>query len=313
MLGELIRRAGPPEPIPPLLTRRVRRNVEAAWQDAQRRRRRPWFAAAAAVVAAVAVTLAVLPGRIAGPAPAFGTIARVTGDAAIDGGQALAGGDIVRIGERIVTGAGDALSVDIDGGASLRVDVGSSLVIEAPRQLRLARGAIYIDSGTGDAPGAAFEILTPFGRMTDVGTQFLVRLDESHAEVLVREGIVDVAAATSADSTTLAAGRSARVEVSGAIAVRDLAVGDAAWDWAEALATPFVIEGASLYDFLVWAARETGRELSFESDAARRRARTIRLSGDIGDWRPDEAIAPVVATAGLTGDVAVTVDTIVVR
>ena len=313
MLGELIRRAGPPEAVPELVARRVRRNVEQAWLEAQRRRRRPWIAAAAAVLAVVAATLVVLPGRLAGPAAAFGTVARVVGGAAIDGGAALSSGDAVQVGDRIVTGADDALSVAVAGSASLRVAANTSLVVEAPRRLRLARGAVYIDSGSGATVGDAFEIQTPFGRFTDVGTQFLVRLDEAHAEVLVREGLVDVAASDGAGLATLAAGRAARVDDAGQIAERGLAADDRAWDWAEALATPFAIEGASLYDFLAWAARETGRELSFASDAARRRARSIRLSGDIGNWQPEEAIAPVVATAGMSGEVTVTPEKILVR
>ena len=277
MLGELIRRAGPPEAVPPLVTRRVRRNVEAAWRDARRRRRRPYYAAAAAVLAAVAIGLVTLPGRVAAPASPFGTVARVEGRPAVDGGASLTAGAALRLGDRVVTGGADGLAVETLDGASIRIDGGTSLVAETPRRLRLSRGAVYVDSGTS-APvsGDAFEIITPYGRVTDVGTQFQVRIVDEHAAVLVREGLVD-------------------------------------WDWAEALATPFVIEGATLYDFLEWAARETGRELRFASSAARRRAQQIRLSGDIGAWRPDEAITPVVATAGLTGQVTVTVDAIEVR
>ena len=310
MLGELIRRAGPPQPVPELVTRRVRRNVEQAWRESRRRRRMPWLAVAA-VVSAVAVTFAVLPGRNAGLAPAFGTVARVVGSPAIDGAAPLTGGDALDVGDRIVTGSDDALGIDVAGGASLRVDVSTAFVVEAPRRLRIDRGAVYIDSG-GDLPaGAPFEIVTPFGSATDVGTQFLVRVTADHAQVLVREGRVDLV--TDSESASFAAGRAAEVDATGAIAARDLAPGDRAWDWAEALATPFIIEGASLYDFLQWAARETGRELRFESDGARQRAQRIRLSGDIGDWRPDEAIGPVVATAGLSREVSVSAETILVR
>lgn len=310
MLGELIRRAGPPEPVPQLVTRRVRRNVEHAWQQAQRRRRLPWIAAAA-VVSALAITLAVMPGRDAGLTPAFGTVARVVGSPAIDGAAALMPGAPLGIGDRVVTGADDALSIDVEGGASLRADVSTAFVVEAPRRLRLLRGAVYVDSGSEAQAGAPFEIMTPFGSATDVGTQFLVRVGADQAGVLVREGRVDVE--TDTETASVVAGRAAQVDASGAIAARDLAPGDRAWDWAEALATPFLIEGASLYEFLEWAARETGRELRFETDDARRRAERIRLSGDIGDGQPDEVIAPVVATAGLSRDVLVSAEAIVVR
>lgn len=68
---------------------------------------------------------------------------------------------------------------------------------------------------------------------------------------------------------------------------------DPSWDWAAALAPPFDIDRQPLIDFLQWAARETGRELVFTSDAARVAAMVNRLSGTVEGLTPSEAIDAV--------------------
>jgi hypothetical protein len=138
---------------------------------------------------------------------------------------------------------------------------------------------------------------TSVGSARDVGTRFAVAYVDGDMSVAVREGRVNVS--HSLGSYTAEAGEMLKLQPGKDIVVDKISIHDSSWDWTAALAPAFDIENHSLLDFLKWAARETGRELIFESDAARFAAMGIRPRGSIAGFTPIEAVGSVLATTRL--------------
>lgn len=314
LLGVLIRQAGEREPVPELVERRVRANVEQAWRDsARRQQRRPYLWAAAAVLSVAAIGILLVRGvqLETGATADFGRVALAEGEPLIDGESLRSSASAIAIGARIYTRDGDRLNIAVGSAASLRVAGNTAIRVNGPREITLLRGSVYFDSHDLQTVGQPFTVETPLGRLTDIGTQFLVSVDNEIVALHVRDGQVDFTGDRA--SANVNAGQGVMVAADGALARVDIDAGDPIWDWAEALAAPFTIDGASLLEFLQWAARETGRELRVASAQTRERIAQIRLSGDMNGWTPDEAILPVISTAGLSGSITVTDTLIVVR
>ena len=81
--------------------------------------------------------------------------------------------------------------------------------------------------------------------------------------------------------------------------ISPLRANDEYWNWVADLAPGFDTENASLLEFLEWAARETGRELIFDSDAQRMAAMRIDVNGRISNLTPDEALRAVLPTTSV--------------
>ena len=60
----------------------------------------------------------------------------------------------------------------------------------------------------------------------------------------------------------------------------------------------------SLLDFLKWAARETGRDLQFESDESRMFAMRTDVHGSVEGLTPDEALEAILATTTVRYQIA---------
>jgi ferric-dicitrate binding protein FerR (iron transport regulator) len=183
-------------------------------------------------------------------------------------------------------------------GASVRFDRASRARLVSAGRIELDAGATYVDSGTASP---RLEIVTPFGVVRNVGTQFEVRLSEASLRVRVRSGIVevhrgaDVASARPGTELTLGPG----------LATSRTAVpyGED-WAWVERLAPVFEIEGRSLAAFLEHVCREQGWTLAYADPRLARDASGIMLHGSTAGLQPSDALAVVMKTSGLTHKVA---------
>jgi hypothetical protein len=110
----------------------------------------------------------------------------------------------------------------------------------------------------------------------------------------VREGRVDVS--RDAEQFVAVAGERLQIHREDGASVDALAAHDPYWDWTSSLAPAFDLEDQSLLDFLRWAARETGRELVFESNELRMSAMRTDLHGSVDDFDPLDAVESVLAT-----------------
>jgi hypothetical protein len=209
----------------------------------------------------------------------------------------------------VVAGADGSAALRLAAGAAVRVDAGSRLRLTTARSLALERGAVYVDSG--GAGGAArpiapgLEVVTPLGRVTDVGTQFEVRLTGEGAaatglRLRVREGEARLAVETATHPA--AAGEEIALDVAGRVARGSVAPDDAGWRWAAAAAPALPIEGQTLAAFLDRATRELGLSWRLVEPLPGEDPARVVLHGSGEGLTPEEALEVVLAGSALRGE-----------
>ena len=303
MLGALLAAAGAREVPSDAQRREVLAAVGAEWRErvaARQRRRRIGGWAAAAAVAAVAVSAWWVRPMLSPAAEPFARVARVEGTVEYrqDGSWThVADGARIATGSALRTGQAGRAAIELDNGATLRLDRGTQLAFAAPGNAALEAGAVYVDAGAGDASSArAFALQTGFGEVRHLGTQYEARLDGGALRVAVREGRVGVA--TAAGDQVAATGEQLLFTPAG-VERSALPPHDAQWAWVGTVTPPFSIEGRTVDQFLEWAARETGREIRYASPAAAQRAREVVLRGSVSGLAPDQAVMAVLSTTSL--------------
>jgi ferric-dicitrate binding protein FerR (iron transport regulator) len=206
-------------------------------------------------------------------------------------------GDPLQTGARLRTvDARVALQVGSSRTVSLRIDAGSQVLFKAPDIVELQTGALYIDA-SAVAPSMPFIVQTAAGAVRHVGTQYQVRSVTGRMngiEVSIREGRVEITG--NFGTNTGIAGERIAVSTAGDIERSVLSPYDASWQWATRIAPPFDIANRSLSAFLEWVARETGRELAYDSPAVQRAAAGLELFGSIAGLDPDTALSAVLST-----------------
>jgi ferric-dicitrate binding protein FerR (iron transport regulator) len=246
----------------------------------------------AGVAATVAITMILVSQPDPVPLRVAATVSRVVGSGPIS--SVYSQGAPVHAGEVISTGSDEGLSLLLARSESLRIDENTRIRVDAADRFTLLAGRVYADTGQFVYRNGGLKIDTKFGVVTDVGTQFSVAAFDQSLDVAVREGRVDVRG----QSDTYAARMGERltlVQGEGA-SVTDLDTHAAYWDWVVDLTPTFDMTNKSLLDFLKWAARETGRELQFESNESRMFAMRTDVHSSADGLTPDEALEAVLAT-----------------
>ena len=90
------------------------------------------------------------------------------------------------------------------------------------------------------------------------------------------------------------------LDAEGVMARRFVSVYGPEWNWVMQVAPVFEIEGRRLDDFLAWISRETGRRVNFQGEETARSVSDTVLHGSIEGLTPEEALATVLPTCGLT-------------
>ncbi len=252
------------------------------------RRRLGWAALGTGLAAAVLLlVLGPLVRRDPSPGLPIAQIERRTGEVTVSGSGALLPGTVV------TTAAGGRVAVRLPAGASVRIDGDSSVRFDSGRTLTLERGALYADAGPPGIPHEGIEIATPFGAVQDIGTQFEVRLLPEGLRVRVREGKVRIGAERLREAE---AGSELLVHADGSSEVADVPVYGPGWDWVQRTAPPFIIENASLADFLNWVSRETG--LRWHLNDPHGDPEKVILHGSIEGLTAEEALSVVLPGSG---------------
>lgn len=307
-VAALLRAVGPRPDASAQATAAVRAAVAAEWRAAvtARKRRRAmtgWAAAASVAVAAVAVWL--VQTRAPAQPQLVASLTRVVGGVEQNRGDGrwvpLDASAPVGAGTRLRTTAGGRAALQLANGVELRLDARTLIAFADPTHATLEQGAVYVDSGaTAGTAGREFELDTPACRITHIGTQYEARILDGSLRVGVREGRVRMAG--TAGEVIGTAGESLTVR-GGEIARAPLAKTAAEWSWLAQVTPPFDIDGRTVEDFLVWAARETGRSIVYVSPAAARQARSVKLSGTVAGLTPDEAVGAVLSTTSLAPEI----------
>lgn len=296
-ISRLLQLAGARPALPDGATDRVRAAVHAEWRgvlSARRRRRRlGWLSLAAVLVVTASVVRPREPAPEPAPSGPVATVERVTGSGLVAAGSRLAPGAVLATGTWLETAGSGRAALRLVTGASVRLDHATRLQVVSPDALRLERGAVYVDSAD-DA--AKLRIETREGSVSDVGTQFQVRIASDAVQVHVREGRVVVLGRDGQHD----AGAGTRLDVSEGRVRRSAIAGHGAeWAWVEATAPEWDIDGRTLHAFLEWASRETGLRVEFEDEALERSSHRARLHGSSRGLTPSQAIEAVLPASGL--------------
>jgi ferric-dicitrate binding protein FerR (iron transport regulator) len=270
----------------------VRAAVEAEWRAtvAARRRRRlvtGWAAAASVTVAALGVWLVrpllqVEPQIVASLTRTVGSVEQNVGDGRW---TPVATSAPLVSGTQLRTARDGRAALQLENGVELRLDARTLVAFEDTGYARLSQGAVYVDSGSPPGTqGSSFVLDTPAGPVAHLGTQYEARVVDGGVRVGVREGRVRLSHASG--DLVGAAGESFTVR--GNEVIR---------------APPFSIDGRSVEEFLVWAARQTGRTIVYASPAAAQQSRRAVLSGTVEGLTPDEAVRAVLSTTSLAPDI----------
>jgi hypothetical protein len=315
-IGRLIRSAGRRPAIPAPDLAGIEEAARSTWREmvtTERRRRLRRRGAWALAASALLVPLGAwwwLAGRPSRAPEEIATVELSNGrtEAVPAPGRRPGGSSEIRVGEHL--SAGDALATGspgrvalrMAGGQSVRLDEGTLARLLSSSRLTLERGALYVDSGRSGPGHAGLEISTPRGVVTEIGTQYEVRLeaDADAVHVRVREGSVSVL--RGGESHPAARGESLTLRADGSVARGAVEPDAAEWRWVLAAAPSLDIEGRTLHSFLDWVARETGWEVRYADEALERSARGIRLHGTIEGLRPDESLGVILQGSGLDYD-----------
>ena len=321
LAARLLRAAGSRETAPPDLEARARAVVEAHWRQQVAARRRPhrWlFQIALPLAAASLLTIGAGVWWVRGGSRTDAPVASIAEETAIvrwvqgaavtavgrDGERdpseplTLAVGSSVAAGSRLETGDDGVVSLALDDSTSLRLAPRTRVVWSGRGRAELASGTIYVDhAGSASTPSEpTLEVLTPFGTVTDVGTQFELAVSDTALRVRVREGAVTFA--TAEERHLAPAGVELDWSGSGAVTRRAIARSGEPWDWVIEAAPAIDLEGRTLDEALAWIARETGYTVAWPDAALHSRAGAERIVGELV-LRPSEAVTILPRLFGL--------------
>ncbi len=278
---------------------RIHAAVAAEWRlvAASPRPARRWLAIAASVAAAAAIGALFL--QMFAKAPTLGTVALVSKGALVSQhdllpDQRLQARAQLHVGNVLV--ASDPVLIELQRGGTLRIGSGSKLAVTAADEVSLERGEVYVDFPPDLHRASAFVVRTPFGVVEHLGTQFDVALG-NELRIRVREGSVRLRRGSQTE--TAGAGTELVVPRVGQTTQRSIRTDGSEWSWVETLEPDFSIEDRKLSDFLQWAARESGRQVSFHDEHAREVAGRTRLHGSIRGLSVMQALETVFATTSL--------------
>jgi len=310
---DLLQAAGGRKPVPAEDLISMRAVARAEWQTMVRAERRAVKTRDLRVVAlAASLLIAVSVGwfwSAAGPESAA-TVEFVLGQVRVDGtagslevGEGLHSGAQI---ETLATSSGTQARLNVRmASGELRLDSGTRLSLDSADRVTLQEGAVYFESTAGGAAGdGAIQVVTPFGTVRDIGTQFDVRLADSGAAltVRVREGAISLDSGAASRSANR--GEALEVAADGEVTLMQVAVDDQSWGWTRVGSAAFEIDGARLAEFLQWVSRETGWEVHYQDADLALAAESIELSNSIESLTAEEAIALVLPASDLAYEVS---------
>ena len=170
------------------------------------------------------------------------------------------------------------------------------MTLESSSRLHLHMGTIYVDSDP-QRGSTSLVVVTAFGNVRHLGTQFEVVRQPGSLDVRVREG--EVSFEGGSGTLTAVAGEALLVKKDQPVERRRITSSGPEWAWVGTMAAPFTLEGSTVAAFLQWVSREEGLRWEYADAAARRVADRAVLHGSIDGLTPAEALLAVLPAAGL--------------
>ena len=286
--------------------KRIRAATEAEWRAtvAERPRRWPIAIAASVLGAAVVAGLVLLNSPRGGSSgemmatlvrsesPGTVQVRTFRSNAPVSSGESfLSGHDYLAQGQALLA---------LQGGGNLRMAAGALVEVIGENAIRVNAGELYVDIPPGTHANAAFIAKTPAGEFRHLGTQFALAVANGETRLRVREGVVSWLAP--GGPSTVEAGNELHIDRDGKATRRTIAPSDQVWNWTSKTTPDFEVENRLLQEFLVWVARESGRELVLADPMTREQVATIRMHGSVKGLAPMQALSAVMAATPLRYD-----------
>ncbi|MCB1685372.1 MAG: FecR family protein [Pseudomonadales bacterium] len=219
----------------------------------------------------------------------------------VDAARLEMNGAVLQPGERIAITAGDTMAAAVPArlvlgqSTDLRLAGHTALRWVSESSFELTRGRVFVDTGDHDN----MTVITARGAVRDIGTRFLVALDDDQLEVAVRAGktIIDSdlgsyqagADGLQGDVVTLTADR---------VISRAEPVNAPRWDWIHSV--PRGYEETAVAVVLEQIARDLGVQLEYADPGVKAWVMNLRLHGDqVSNMSPLEALEVVASTSDL--------------
>jgi len=285
LLGRAGRRPEPPADV----RARVLAAAEAEWNARKRRRRWPLLAVAAGVAAMVVAGMLVRIG-----ATTFDVRLAETDALLVDARHYEQGGATLELAPGTAMSAGSAARLVSAAGADVRLRAGTELTWEAADRIALTDGAVYVDTHGR----SGFRVETPAGVVEDVGTRFMVTVADDTVEVAMRQGLtrIDTPHGRFTAGVDDGGGDVLRIDPQGAVA-REEPLSGARWEWIHEVHPGY--RETAVPRLLEEIARDLGMPLEYANADVQAAIANARISGDLGDLGPRDALRVVLAADGL--------------
>lgn len=291
LVGNISARPRPPTVVEQAVYQHVLEDWQRVRTHRQRRKKVVYWSVAASIMMAILVRpLLFQPQGASVDAIALGWVENRVGTVSVlqDNKRVLlASADqasSVFPGQSIITAAKSGASIDWGDGNTVRIDQDTELQLHSKSEIELVSGRIYVDipPTLGQNPSSvALRVLTQFGSVNHIGTQFMVSSETGSVQVAVREGSVSID--NNQQVFVTQKGQQTTLGESDRVSHESILTYGADWQWAEQLAPAFELEGKTLDEFLSWVGRESGKQILFDTEAARNIARKTIMHGSIDD------------------------------
>lgn len=200
--------------------------------------------------------------------------------------------NVVAAGQTIITDADSGIAVAWAEGGSLRIDADTRVEFLGRDSIFLRSGRVYFDSQPDSlnrtaATEARLTIMTDYGSVTHVGTQYMARADARTLTISVREGEVRLESLSSIESAS--GGQQMQLRDGTTVSVVNIKPYGDHWQWIEKTSPAAVVDGRSVHEFLAWVSHETGMKLQYSDESIQTRAMEELLKGTV-DTDPTSAL-----------------------
>lgn len=168
-------------------------------------------------------------------------------------------------GDTFNTADNSQANIALNNTATITLDENTALTL-LDHGIQLHAGRVYIDAS---AQNTSVTVVTPFGEITDIGTQYEVRVTQQALHITMREGTAKITTPTQViyASTSADLGDSLTLDHTGNPQTQHVAKSDEYWQWTLNTEADFNLYDASAHELLQWASRMTGKKVIYASEA----------------------------------------------
>lgn len=278
-----------------VMQRRALNNVRAHWQETLERKRKQRnyriIGIAASFFVVIGMVVLLNSNFISGINNHFSDIQYVQGEIliSIDGKNWESNkGESLKEAKWLKTSADSYASVTLTDNSQLRINQNTIIEVISPLKINLVAGEIYIDADKSTGKNRLI-IKTPQGIVQHIGTRYLLKANERKLLLAVRNGMVKIKGNQLKQQVN--AGKKLNIEDSGEFKISPISNNDNLWKWTLVAAGPFISQGKTLNDFVVWYAHENGYKINWNANEIN--TKRVKLSGKVSKLNKSQQIKAV--------------------